>query len=274
MEQENKTILGLVEGIRAPEENQDQIDAKIECLEELIDITDKIDYAIGFHTFAKGFHPAIDLTVESRNPQVRSKAAELVATCVKDNPISQAWAFEHRALQKLFAMHRGQLADGSTVRPEGPTEGERTKALSALSALIQNTPGSAGEMAFLQAKGLDLLKEDLGAQIGVRLKVKALFFLQWLLRGNQAARQAALDLGLSVDLALSCIDEDDEVVQNGWLGLDVMTKHDQAAALQQVSARDPNMPGLIKNRIAAIDTEAVDESTIDLAHKLVQDLGL
>ena len=51
---------------------------------------------------------------------------------------------------KHLLMHMGlRLGVEDLKALEGATEVERAKALSALSGLIQNTPGAAGEMAFL-----------------------------------------------------------------------------------------------------------------------------
>jgi hypothetical protein len=46
---------------------------------------------------------------------VRASAAELIALVVKDNPPCKAWAFEGRALERLLALHRGDVKGGGPV---------------------------------------------------------------------------------------------------------------------------------------------------------------
>lgn len=127
----------------------------VQALEDLIDRSDRVDYAIALHSFAGGLFPTvsfvaspsqdrcmstiekrstntgfsqIDLLETSQHEGVRTKAAELVALAVQNNPPCQAWAFEGGALPKLLALH----AKG--------TEKEKQKCLLALSGLISNNP--------------------------------------------------------------------------------------------------------------------------------------
>merc|ERR1719183_1989897 len=134
----------IVEAINGPEDTLDQASAKQDALEDAIDRCDKIDYAVGFHSYANGLFPTIELLETSEHGNVRSAAAQLIALVVKDNPPCQAWAFEGNALPRLLALHRGHTKDGGAVG-----ETERVRAIAALFALIQHTPEA--QLAFLEA---------------------------------------------------------------------------------------------------------------------------
>ena len=187
VENESKTMKDIVEAIKGPEETLDQANAKQEALEEAIDRCDKIDYAVGFHSFSNGLFPTIDLLETSEHGNVRSAAAELIALVVKDNPPCQAWAFEGRALERLLALHSGNVKSG----PVGETE--KVRAVSAMYALIQHTPEA--QMAFMKAGGMEALRNDLAPDGGAgrRLKARTLFVLRSLLIEGSSARAACLE---------------------------------------------------------------------------------
>jgi len=147
----------------------------VQALEDLIDRSDRVDYAIALHSFAGGLFPTIDLLETSQHEGVRTKAAELVALAVQNNPPCQAWAFEGGALPKLLALH----AKG--------TEKEKQKCLLALSGLISNNPPA--QEAFIKADGLKVIEDDIKANVGRRLKVKAVFTCGWMMRESEPARK-------------------------------------------------------------------------------------
>ncbi len=70
VEDESKSMKDLVEAIKGPEDTLEQARAKQEALEEAIDRCDKIDYAVGFHSFANGLFPTIDLLETSEHGQL------------------------------------------------------------------------------------------------------------------------------------------------------------------------------------------------------------
>ena len=74
VEDESKSMKDLVEAIKGPEDTLEQASAKQEALEEAIDRCDKIDYAVGFHSFANGLFPTIDLLETSEHGQLSLKS--------------------------------------------------------------------------------------------------------------------------------------------------------------------------------------------------------
>jgi hypothetical protein len=95
-------------------------------------------------------------------------------------------------------------------------EAMRAKALGALSAMVQNYEDA--ENAFLSRGGLEALRCDC-VGIGRRVKVKALFMLQWLLQLSDKARAAAKEIGLGDVFATCALDEDCEVVEYAAMAL-------------------------------------------------------
>ncbi len=102
----------------------------------------------------------------------------------------------------------------------------RAKALGALSAMVQNYEDA--ESAFLARGGLEALRSDC-AGIGRRLKVKALFMLQWLLQMSEKARAAAKEIGLANVFGTCVDDEDNEVTEYAALALVAMLKEGNGA---------------------------------------------
>ena len=97
-----RALTRVRQAINGPEETLDQVAAKVDALEDAIDRCDKIDYAVGFHSYANGLFPTIELLETSEHGNVRSAAAQLIALVVKDNPPCQAWAFEGNALPRYL----------------------------------------------------------------------------------------------------------------------------------------------------------------------------
>ena len=179
VENDSKKIKELVAALHASEETEEEVGKKEIALEELLDRCDRIDYAITLHTFGNGFLPTIEL-LKSRHDRIRQKAAELVALCSHNNPACQGWALEAGALQLLDSIHSDSDADVDL----------RTKALSAISAIVQHNPQAT--KLFLEMNGVSSLRKNVEG-IARRLRVKTLFMLQWLLRDSPTAAQKAVE---------------------------------------------------------------------------------
>jgi hypothetical protein len=249
VENESKTMKDLVEAIKGPEETLDQADAKHAALEEAIDRCDKIDYAVGFHSFANGLFPTIELLENSEHGHIRSAAAELVALVVKDNPPCQAWAFEGRALERLLALHSGNVKGG----PVG--ENEKVRAVSAMYALIQHTPEA--QLAFIQAGGMEALRRDLGPDGGAgrRLKARTLFVLRSLLLESSSARATCLECTDMIPLlaTLSVQTDEEEWSDHATAALEALmtqaaSKDDAARVCAAILASDSDFIPCLQKR--------------------------
>mmetsp|Transcript_60693 Transcript_60693/g.149224 ORF Transcript_60693/g.149224 Transcript_60693/m.149224 type:complete len:325 (-) Transcript_60693:214-1188(-) len=211
VEDESSTMMELVAKSKGPEGTDEAVAAKEDALEELCDRVDRIDYAITLHVYAGGFLPTFDTIKETAHDGIRQRAAELAACCMRNNPQCQQWALEVGAVETLSKVH------------SDPDHGEmsRVKALGALSALVQNFPPA--EAQFLAGGGLRTMKADVEG-IGRRLKVKALFMLQWLLAASADARKDAMECGMGDALAACCVDDDEEVVEFSAMALTGLLK--------------------------------------------------
>jgi hypothetical protein len=191
----------LVERMGGPEETEEQVDAKVDALEQLQDMVDKIDYAIALHVYAKGFLPLFNMVEETKHDSIRMNAALLAAMCMRNNDKAQMWALEAGGLATLMKAYTNQAH---------PTN-VRKALLSAVSSLVQNCP--VGEKAFLVSGGVAALSSDVQS-IARGIKVKALFTMQWLLACSSDARStAAVDAALIESLQASVDDEDDEIAE-------------------------------------------------------------
>ena len=115
----------------------------------------------------------------------------------------QQWAMEGGALQAMMALHLGIVA-GEDGAAAGVGDGEKAKALSDIAALVQNF--APAERQFLAADGATLLRDALAPGRPARLRARAAFFMQWLLRDSPPARAAALATHAVPNLALASAD--------------------------------------------------------------------
>eukprot|EP00286_Rhodomonas_abbreviata_P016004 CAMPEP_0181317678 /NCGR_PEP_ID=MMETSP1101-20121128/16600_1 /TAXON_ID=46948 /ORGANISM="Rhodomonas abbreviata, Strain Caron Lab Isolate" /LENGTH=306 /DNA_ID=CAMNT_0023425095 /DNA_START=79 /DNA_END=999 /DNA_ORIENTATION=+ len=255
VEDETKTMQELVEALKAPEDTPAQIESKQQALEDLIDRSDRLDYAIALHSFGNGLFPTIALLETSKDEGVRCNAAELVALCVQNNPAGQAWAFEGGALEKLLNLHK---CGG---------EKEKQKCLLALSGLIANN--APAQEAFLQAGGLSALEEDIKAEVGRRLKVKALFTVAWIMDQSSAARGKVVSETKVAALLAECAAEEDEELSNlAMTALLPLLKENKAATLAALQEAKPSLAAAVKKRAEAKDGDDVDEEAVAVAKAL------
>ncbi|GLC35278.1 hypothetical protein PLESTM_000302600, partial [Pleodorina starrii] len=146
-------------------------------LDELMDIVSSIDYARDLHKI--GGLPVLLELLASPHPSLQWRAAEVVATCVANNPPVQQWFLEGGVLPQLL-----QLAGPSERHPT-----VRTKALLALSGLVRHF--GPGLQALRDAGGLSLLVGCLG-DTDRRVGRKAMTLLTYLLSQRRADCAAAV----------------------------------------------------------------------------------
>ena len=269
VEDEGKSMKDLVEAIKGPEQSLEQASVKVDALEQAIDRCDKIDYAVGFHSFANGLFPTIELLETSEHGNVRATAAELIALVVKDNPPCQAWAFEGQALPRLLALHRGEVRDGG---PVGETE--KIRAVAALSALIQHTPEA--QLAFLQAGGLDDLQRDLALDAPRRLRARTLFVTRSLVAESPEARRACLErAGLLTLLATNSVADDAECAEHATASLCALCEvpaGPKAGIAPLIAALPPDYLKLLRARMAKLEADPDAAEALAAACSLVEAL--
>lgn len=107
-----------------PDEESDEVE---EVLDELVDIVSQVDRATDIHRMGK-FAPVVAL-LKSKNAQLRLCAAEIIGTCVQNNPEMQQVALNLSVLQ--LTTHLTMFDPVATVR---------TKSLFAVSCLVRNFP--------------------------------------------------------------------------------------------------------------------------------------
>ena len=235
LEDETKKMQELVAALHAPEHTDEEVRAKENALDDLLDRCDRIDYANSFHTFGGGLVPTINL-LKSEKDGIRLKAADLVALCVQNNPKCQKWALDAGAMPLLLGIHENLDLDVDV----------RTKALAAISALVQHNP--QGEQLFLSGGGISAMRANV-LGIARRLKVKTLFMLQWLLRDSAAAAIRASDDGLAAALASLVLDADEDLAENATGALAAVLRHRPDAAAPIV-AQSPTLLRDVEQRLA------------------------
>ncbi|GIL82565.1 hypothetical protein Vretimale_12024 [Volvox reticuliferus] len=149
-------------------------------LDELMDIVSSIDYAKDLHKI--GGLPVILELLSGPHPSLQWRAAEVVATCVANNPPVQQWFLEGGVLPKLVALAGPSESDGKV----------RTKALLALSGLVRHF--GPGLQALQEAGGLALLVSSL-CTTDRRVARKAMTLLTYMLSQRRADCVAAIHEG-------------------------------------------------------------------------------
>ncbi|PNH10032.1 Nucleotide exchange factor SIL1 [Tetrabaena socialis] len=157
----------------------DDLGEREALLEELMDIVSSIDYARDLHKL--GGLPTLLELLESPHPSIRWRAAEVVATCVANNPPVQQWFLEGGVLPKLLAM----------AAPSQP-DVVRSKALLALSGLVRHF--ELGLQALREAGGIGAVADCLRCT-DPRLARKAMSMLTYMLEQRRADCVAACQQG-------------------------------------------------------------------------------
>lgn len=155
------------------------VDEKAALLEELQEIVESIDYAKNLQQIG-GLSMLLEL-LESPHPRLRWRAAEVVATCVQNNPSVQKSFKAGGVLPPLMAL----LTDEDMTCQQ--------KAVLAISGLIRNFP--EGENEFMEAGGMRSLLDALRSK-NLKLQWRALFLFRYLLSKSAAHRKAFREAGV------------------------------------------------------------------------------
>ncbi|DBB04979.1 TPA: hypothetical protein ACH3X3_010256 [Trebouxia sp. C0006] len=179
-----------------PDETADAVQKKQDMLEELLDIVDNIDYARDLHTI--GGLPTLLSLLQDSHASIRWRAAEVVATCVQNNPRVQQWFMEGGAMPKL--LHLLHDEDASC----------RTKALLALSCLIRLNPLALE--VFRQKRGIPQLIQA-ADDTDIKVQRKALHLLRHVVHAHPPDAVMACQLGALHQAACHLASSDDDTWQ-------------------------------------------------------------
>lgn len=157
----------------------EEVEARVELMEELVDRVGSIDNGGDMHTIG-GLVPLVDTMAGSPHARLRAAAAEVLAATVQNHPKAQGNALDVGAMAPLLAMAAGR---GEDARPAGSVPNEVNEASDEACAAART--GSANEAL-------------------VQCRVKALFGLSCLLRGCARA-QDAFKLGGGFELLRDCL---------------------------------------------------------------------
>lgn len=171
-------------GEQQQESTSESLKEKELLLDELNDIVSSIDYARDLHKI--GGLPTLLKLLHCNHPSLRWRAAEVVSTCVQNNPPVQDWFLEGGVMPPLVAL----LEDGNNTCV--------TKGLLGVSSLVRHNDPALE--AFLKTGSLDGVME-LVTRDDVRLQRKALALLQYILAKKPECRCQACSAGVPDQLA-------------------------------------------------------------------------
>ena len=150
-----KDIIACISaGIEATHDAE-EIDARVELMEELTDRVSGVDNGGDLHTLG-GLEPLVRYVASSPHARLRAAAAEVLGTTVQNHPKAQEAALGCDAMGPLLRMAAGEGDDApptdaaeaeSTTTAEGDASkgtkelAARVKALFALSCLLRDVPG-------------------------------------------------------------------------------------------------------------------------------------
>uniref|UniRef100_A0A7S0WF29 Nucleotide exchange factor Fes1 domain-containing protein n=1 Tax=Chlamydomonas leiostraca TaxID=1034604 RepID=A0A7S0WF29_9CHLO len=222
-------------------------------LEELLDIVSSIDFARDLHKVG-GLPTLLDL-LDCDQPSLRWRAAEVVATCMANNPPVQQWFMQGGVLPRLLRLldEEGAGEPGASLR---------TKGLLAVSALVRhNRPGLE---AVRLAGGLPRLVR-LAADPDRRVSRKALSLTQYVVTQHWPDAKAVVDMGLLPPVLVLLGDASEEAGDARTAALELLRE----------LARSPDVWGVLKesnelrsalhvleaahSRLAGDDAEAAQE---------------
>ena len=152
----------------------EEIDARVELMEELTDRVSGVDNGGDLHTLG-GLEPLVRYVASSPHARLRAAAAEVLGTTVQNHPKAQEAALGCDAMGPLLRMAAGE---GDDAPPTDAAEAESTT----------TAEGDASK----------------GTKELVKARVKALFALSCLLRGCARA-QEAFQLGDGFALLKNCL---------------------------------------------------------------------
>lgn len=227
-----------------------------DMLDELQEHVESIDMASDLHSVG-GLVPLLGY-LKNSNAGIRAKAADVVTTVVQNNPKTQQLVMEANGLEPLLA--------NLTSDPDITS---RTKALGAISSLIQNNkPGIA---AFRSANGYTALRDALGSE-DARFQRKALHLIQYLLHENNSDSSIILELGfprLMTHLAAS----EESTVREAALGSLLELAGDRMSGGNSVLVEEDKLRQVLQNRIERISSMPPDDHDASIEErKLVNSL--
>lgn len=176
----------------------EEIDARVELIEELNDRVCSIDNGGDLHTIG-GLVPLVG-TMASPHARLRAAAAETLATTVQNHPKAQASALESGAMAPLLRMAAGEGGDAPPSDAPAPDPAQtaprivacRVKALLGLSCLTRGCPKA--QDAFILGDGFTLLRDCLRVD-DLRVRTKTLHLARHLVTLSERAMNAGVSAG-------------------------------------------------------------------------------
>lgn len=210
-----KDIIACISaGIEATHDAE-EIDARVELMEELTDRVSGVDNGGDLHTLG-GLEPLVRYVASSPHARLRAAAAEVLGTTVQNHPKAQEAALGCDAMGPLLRMAAGEGDDSpptdaaeaeSTTAAEGDASKgtkelvkARVKALFALSCLLRGCVRA--QEAFQLGDGFALLKNCLRVD-HPRLRTKALHLARHLATLDMRFMAACVDSGYVLAAAAS-----------------------------------------------------------------------
>lgn len=181
--------------------SEESVEQRENLLDELVDIVCSLDYARDLQKIG-GMPTLLDL-LGAAHPSLRWRAAEVIATCVANNPPVQKEFLEGGALPCLLVL----LSDSNVT--------VQTKGVLAISSLVRCYPPALA--AFRASSGVQRLVTLL-CDKDPRLQRKVLLLLQYLF--DESADDVALACPLGVaPLVVSILTQDDSIQRQAALSV-------------------------------------------------------
>eukprot|EP00963_Diacronema_lutheri_P009547 scaffold867_cov317-Pavlova_lutheri.AAC.12 len=189
--------------------------------------------------------------------KLRSRAAEVIATSVQNNPHAQEWALEGGALQQVLKLL------------EDPVAICRTKGMLAVSCLVRGY--RPAREAFRESKGYEALLKLLDESDGdSRTQRKIAQLLAAIAMEEPSEARIIASLGLPEKFE-RLIDHEDSGMREAALSLLLVVYNADPTALHQ--ARESTLPAALEVRdkaLRAVDRE--DEETVLDEHAMIKQL--
>ena len=216
----------------------EEIDARVELIEELNDRVCSIDNGGDLHTIG-GLVPLVG-TLASPHARLRAAAAETLATTVQNHPKAQASALESGAMAPLLRMASGEGGDAPPSDAPAPDSAGaasrvvacRVKALLGLSCLTRGCPKA--QDAFILGDGFALLRDCLRVD-DVRVRTKTLHLARHLVTLGERAMHAGVSAGFILAGAASLaahVPGDGDIPGDGMSDADIARGQVREAALR------------------------------------------
>lgn len=231
------------------------VNAKAELLEEMQDLVESIDNARDLKGVG-GFGALMEL-LSCKHAKLRSRAAEVIATSVQNNPDAQEWALEGGALTEILKLFED-------VEPDC-----RTKGMLAVSCLLRGH--KPAREAFQKEGGYERLLKLMDKSSGeVKTLRKIAQFLSAMLIEEPTTIHQVVNLGFHTRFT-EYLDHEDSGMREAALRLlqSVYNADNHARNIAKSSA----LPAILELRdkaLRAVDGE--DEETVLEEHSMVKKL--